>query len=162
MFCKNCGKKIEGDAKFCGSCGKVIEKAESSAKNEPTTIQQATSSKAPLPGIEGWLALLCLGLAAAPFIVVYDLMNAGSNALVIFIDLILLGLLFFIWYLIYKRDHRFSKLVVIFLCVEALIGILGVIGTGGQDSSVYRPIVAAVVWIPYVLVSRRVKTTFII
>ena len=27
MFCNNCGRVIEGDAKFCGKCGAKVEKS---------------------------------------------------------------------------------------------------------------------------------------
>lgn len=159
MFCQNCGTKLEDGAKFCGTCGNVVSEVRNAKKQESPTVQKTAHTS--LPGIEGWLALLCFGLAVAPFIVGYDLLTSDGSGIVIFIDLVLLGLMFFIWHLIYKRDHRFAKFVVILLVVEALIGILGAIGTNGQDSSVFKPIVAAAVWIPYVLVSKRVKATFI-
>jgi peptidoglycan/LPS O-acetylase OafA/YrhL len=161
IFCTACGAKIREGNTLCANCGRAIGKTELPTKKEPPMNQRVVSGRASLSGIEGWLALLCLGFVIDPFIVIYDLTISGGNVIVVLIDLILLGLLVFIWYLIYKKDHRFSKFVVIFLCIGALIGILNVIGTSGQDSSGFRSIVVAAIWIPYVLTSKRVKSTFI-
>ncbi len=52
MFCTNCGKQLDDDAKFCPSCGHVVDEAERGAQ-EPETPQPAPETppepEAPTP-----------------------------------------------------------------------------------------------------------------
>lgn len=39
MFCNNCGRVIEGDAKFCGKCGAKVEKSKFDNNIEEVELQ---------------------------------------------------------------------------------------------------------------------------
>ena len=163
MLCSRCGSELDRDAKYCSSCGRSTSEIKSIPEQKPVVVTKqvdAGGKKTYPPSIEGWLALLCFGLVVSTFIVGFELLSNVSG-LVKTIDLILFALLLCILYLMYKHDHRFSRFVVIYLSVQAAIGLFAAIGTNGQDSSVFRSIIVAAIWIPYVLVSKRVKATFI-
>ena len=162
MFCKNCGAKLESDVKFCGSCGKALN--EEAASSHPTTPLKTVDQKpTPFPHggrIEGWLSLIGLGLLAAGVEFVIAIFSSETGTATV-INIFLLAFLVYVAYLFFKRNHRFPKYFIIYLSALALLAIFAGIGTNWQDSSISGPIVAAVVWIPYALVSKRVKATFV-
>jgi len=57
MFCKNCGKKLDDEAKFCKSCGKPVVLKEKDASSNKEEISK-------YKGLRGWLILVIIGLFA--------------------------------------------------------------------------------------------------
>ena len=45
MFCNNCGRVIEGDAKFCGKCGAKVEKSKFDNNIEELEVQADSNNK---------------------------------------------------------------------------------------------------------------------
>jgi hypothetical protein len=125
------------------------------------TSQNNTDKKALAIGGWNWLSLLCLALVANFFVIIYDMAASNFEAFGFLVDLVLLALNAFILYLIYKRDHRFKKYVVILFSIGFVVALLASLATNWQDGSFAQPIVAAAIWIPYVLISKRVKSTFV-
>ena len=44
MFCKNCGKEVDSDAKFCPKCGKVIDEEINKSENQTDNNQKNVSA----------------------------------------------------------------------------------------------------------------------
>jgi len=45
MFCANCGKELEEDAKFCDSCGEKVEAEEVEVQNEEDVVVEETKTE---------------------------------------------------------------------------------------------------------------------
>ena len=45
MFCANCGKELEEDAKFCDSCGEKVEAEEVEAQSEEEVVVEETKTE---------------------------------------------------------------------------------------------------------------------
>ncbi len=138
-----------------------------------------------LNGIGGWLILLAIGLAIAPFVsllgifrdlrLLFDhshgalesyrglalliLFEAITNT-IFFLSLIGLNMLF------YLKKRSFPGWMITFLCLQLFIIVfdhfvaLRYYATL-NTAQVARSVVGAVIWIPYCLRSLRVKETFI-
>jgi uncharacterized membrane protein HdeD (DUF308 family) len=161
MFCKKCGAKLESDAKFCDNCGTAIgthkPMATPAISNETT---DSTKNKN-LNGLEGWLIIVGLGMLASGVEVFMNLFS-GQGSTTDAINIILLVFIVYVAYLFFKRSHRFPKYFIIYLSAFAVLAVIAGIVTNWQDSSTLAdPIVAAAIWIPYTLVSKRVKSTFV-
>jgi hypothetical protein len=87
-------------------------------------------------------------------------------------NLALIGLIVFLLYLVFRKSRRFPRLMIAYLIAGIVVGVIDLawaeqIPALAADSSsesltqVMRSIVGAVIWIPYFLVSQRVKNTFV-
>lgn len=163
MYCKNCGAKLGGDAKFCGSCGKAVVQ-DTSTPQEVAVPKELSKVQNPFPHggrIEGWLTLIGLGLLVAGIEFLVALFSGQGSAADV-INIILLASIIYVSYLFFKKDRRFPRYFIIYLCALVVLSIFAGMGTNWQDSSTWvDPILAAIIWIPYTLVSKRVKATFV-
>lgn len=132
--------------------------------------------------IGGWLVLPALGTYLSPLYKAYsaydvlryysDGLPLGSKLFIVGFGLACIGLAFAWLYacvLLSRLDNIFPNIYVGLLIVEMVIALSSAVlvtqyfgATLEQDDikETMRPIVMAVVWIPYMLVSKRVKATF--
>lgn len=173
MECQKCKKTLSGEEKFCGNCGAKIEK-----------------TRKELKGIEGWLALLGLGICVSPlliagqlfqnFTVLSDSSNneffseSGALPLLGFELVANFGLLILVVmcaYALIKTKRDFPKLVTLFLAANVCVLLVDYAWAnalpalasieGVQDATdLIRGVIGASIWIPYVHQSVRVKNTF--
>ena len=172
MFCKNCGTKLESGIRFCGSCGTAIEEQKLDVSTGHSVIVKRNFN-----GLDGWLILVGIGLLIDPFILLYNIFAINVPSLSNypqFVGLITYELIInsaFIIAVVYliilylKRSKTFPTYFIVFLSIGFglfFIDYLLASGVGIHDSSaVVRAGITAVIWIPYMLKSRRVKETFI-
>ena len=141
--------------------------------------------------IGGWLGLVALGLYATPIVVAFQIYNGGyfnQNIWDVFItgynempfvtgglfffellyNISLISASIFLIVLMHKKRTSFPTLyiyfrvaVVVGLIIDLMWGIK-VVGTDASDyKDLFKSIVGAAIWIPYMLQSKRVEQTFI-
>ncbi len=139
--------------------------------------------QADLVGIRGWLILPAIGLSAGPIIGIValgyattlfsDVAAAGQGGLYAFelaMEFALLGLMIFAAVRFFGKRSNAPKFIVGLLIVA--IGIVALqlaveLSVGARDFAIesikqlVRNIIGAAIWIPYFVVSKRVKATFI-
>ena len=201
MYCNKCGHKNVSDAKFCQKCGSKIETPPTEQPEKHTQIEtdisedtkeSAQASNKIKPGLEGWLALVGLGLIVSPFITGYALLgyfplfnqtyNApGLNQSIQFEFVMLLAfflLTLYLLYLYFKKSVKFPKYYIIYLISFAIYSIIDyaiVSSIAAQSQALHkefasaisdgvstmdRAIFGAIIWVWYMITSKRVKATF--
>ncbi|MDE3202249.1 MAG: DUF2569 family protein [Acidobacteriota bacterium] len=144
------------------------------------------SADAALTGIGGWLILSAIGLALAPFMNLFALFTDGRllinpgareyltnhTGLYLLILFEIASNLVFILYstglniLFYTRRKAFPIAMIVFLAASVLVISIDHIGIAQLDlpskpAELLRALIAAIIWIPYFLRSRRVALTFV-
>jgi hypothetical protein len=143
-----------------------------------------------LEGLSGWLILVGLGLVASPFIVLHTIFAVDAPVLFsakyqpfleshqslallivfeIITNIVLLALLAFLLFLFFSKKRAFPRVWIMYMVFQVCVVLADTLaglavnpagGNAAQAAGVFRSIIAAAVWIPYFLVSRRVKATF--
>lgn len=141
--------------------------------------------------IGGWLGLVALGLYSTPITVAFQIYNGGyfnQNIWDVFIkgysempfvtgglfffellyNISLIALSILLIMLMHKKRTSFPTLYIYFrviVIVGLIIDLIWAIKVVGSDSSdfkdLFRSLVGAAIWIPYMLQSKRVEQTFI-
>ena len=149
----------------------IDQATEQTKAGEPATDQR-------LAGIGGWLILPAIGLVIGPIITIIALLLRGG---VVVADGVLYALalpveMALLFFLIYAATRFFGKrkdapsilialmiarlvVIVVFLVAESTFGAEEVAKEG--LTSLIFDIIGAAIWIPYFMVSKRVKATFV-
>ncbi len=139
-----------------------------------------------LEGIGGWLILVAIGLAVAPFRSMHGIyvdlhvlygskfqyalsLHHGLAGLILYeavTNSFFLFALITLNYLFYDRRKTFPSLMITYLAVQLVLGLIDHLAalqfsTHQSPTAVLGNFVAAAVWIPYYLKSERVKATFV-
>jgi hypothetical protein len=144
-----------------------------------------------LEGLFGWLILVGIGVVISPFVILsttvstnLPLFTSTANqaflsthpaveGLIVFeiaTNLIFVALLAFLNFLFFKKKRSFPTYMILYLILHTLIvvgdtaaahALLPAVDISGSFTGVLRSLVGATIWIPYLLVSRRVKVTFV-
>lgn len=136
----------------------------------------------PLEGISGWLILIAISLVVTPLFVVRNAISidlpvlghgtlGGSLVGLLFLvkDVAILSALILLNWLFYTKKRIFPKLMIAFH-----LGVLGVhvlehvadaallphSAVPSLSRPVFGSLLSCAIWIPYLLISRRVKATF--
>jgi hypothetical protein len=131
-------------------------------------------------GLKGWLTLVFLGLIISFggglywfYEILSGIQDLGLSDVFIELAFLLPFLLFngYIIYLFFGKKKVFPKWFITFLLINMIISIFAIylyadmnvsdLETQGLSEDVGRSILAVMVWIPYILNSKRVKATFI-
>jgi hypothetical protein len=187
MFCQNCGTQLGEFAKYCSACGaeKSLIVASSAAASHPDTSATTSSQGVGGPqGIEGWLTLVALNLIAAPFVLLYQLFTVhfalissdkwasipGNLTGLIWFEVImnigLIAAVLYIGVLFINKKSDFPKFFIFFLVGKVILLLLDIILASGVDlspdsSDLAQASLVALIWIPYMRVSKRVRATFV-
>ncbi len=138
-----------------------------------------------LTGIGGWLILPAIGLAISPFVALFGLavgwsLMLGSKGQIvlaskpglepvilfeIIMDLVFVAILIFLNVLFYTRKKSFPLLMIAFYGLQFVLLLADHIMAApfnphSTPTTVVRSFIVCAIWIPYFLVSRRVKLTF--
>ena len=104
----------------------------------------------------GWLIFPALGLITS---VLYSAPFARL------INAVLLVYVLFVGYLFFKRDSRLPKQFIVLVLISLILAMFDMALSGFDTSAVGRfaiNIVIAVIWIPYMMRSKRVRGTFVV
>lgn len=181
--CRKCGLEVAEETGLCPHCGEAlgVEPTESRVIGAP----QMFAVRSDLNGIGGWLILVAVGMAIAPFNSLhgmyrdFSLLFGSSRAAlesfrglaamvlfeaitntIFFFSLIGLNVLF------YRKSKLFPGWMITFLCGQLMVVLvdhLAVMRFGHSTNAVplLRSLIAAAVWVPYYMRSIRVKDTFV-
>ena len=144
-----------------------------------------------LEGLSGWLILVGIGLAVSPFVILgqtlatnvplltsarYHAFLASHPALegmIVFevaTNLIFVMVLAGLNFLFYKKKRAFPTYLILYLILQVIViscdafivhGLLPAVSLAGSYSAIARSFLGALIWIPYLVASRRVKVTFV-
>jgi uncharacterized membrane protein len=149
----------------------------------PTQATVAAPADPRLVGIRGWLILPAIGLVLGSIIGFFalfaslgmfkELSRGGYGGLIAFELICSFGLLAFHIYTavqFFLKKRAVPKLMIAYYCVALAISLLQVVVAIGAGTPAYAvgtarqlvsQVVGAAVWVPYFLVSKRVKATFV-
>ena len=144
-----------------------------------------------LEGLSGWLVLVGLGLVVSPFMILartfstnvplltnpryhaFLEIHRAVEAMIVFevvSNLIFVALLVGLNFLFFKKKRAFPTYMILYLILQlaviagdaaAVRMLMPTVELADSFTTVARTFIGALVWIPYLLVSRRVKATFV-
>lgn len=178
LFCANCGSTVASS-----------KDSEESAITVPVGAHAGSELRHDLEGIAGWLILVAIGLALSPLLVVRTIVSVnlpfltadrnnpflqshpglvGLIGFELITNLVFIALLLALNWLFYCKKKSFPTFMICFyvlqIVVHISIHVVFVRLVPDAESNLVetiRPVFAAVVWVPYLLLSRRVKATFV-
>lgn len=140
--------------------------------NRKDKIQLSAEELKKYEGLEGWLTLVILGLIISVGYSLYELFLMWNEYEEYGIFGILIGLAFLVFtvyiiYLFFKRKIVFPRWYIAFLIISMAINIFALIYTDANDPEMQtiskdtgRAVLSVIIWVPYMLISKRVKATF--
>jgi hypothetical protein len=178
-FCSSCAFALPPGARFCSRCG-----SENTLPAPTAPLRyQGVPLRDPLEGISGWLILIAISLVFTPFTIVRNAISidlpalshgtlGGSLGGLLFLvkDVAILSALILLNWLFYTKNRLFPKLMIAFhlgllgihvLEHVALAASLPQSAVRSLSRPVFGSLLSCAIWIPYLLISRRVKATFV-
>ena len=190
MPCAQCATSTEPGVTVCPQCGVALTPT-SATQTEPPALFADSNPDRDLQGIGGWLILVAIGLVISPLRVmraIFDsnlpfLMNPkhqlflakhpAYHVLLLFevatnicYLVIAAGLVF----LFFKKKRGFSTYMILSMTFHFVVYIavfftshilLHAKYTEQSKANILGATLGLIIWIPYLLVSRRVKVTFV-
>lgn len=144
-----------------------------------------------LEGLSGWLVLVGIGLVISPLMILSNtvthnlpvLTNPRLHAylethpalegLIIFeiaTNLIFIAVLVALNILFFRKKRSFPTYMIFYLCLHLIVdvgdavaahAVMPSVAVSAPLQAITRSFLAALIWVPYFLVSRRVKVTFV-
>lgn len=145
--------------------------------NPPPSIQPEQSQEEKAPRIGGVLILLAIGILINPIFIFTDLrdtlkqMPDRGYALVFgSIDLFLLGFALLLAFRFFTKKRNTPTLAISFYLASLILDFIGGVYLHFKSSIswltvlgyVQTPLIVSLIWIPYLLLSKRVKRTFVV
>lgn len=177
--CANCSSPLSEGSTVCPNCGTAVVVYPGVAEASPTTapIFKPYEDLIDLKGIGGWLILPAIGLVLTPLVnlgVIFALdipaLNVGRYqnliSFEIIMNLVIGAAAVCLCILFFKKKAILPRCMVYYLVGNFLLNLLDYFlaqgeGLSPDPSDLGRSIIAAAIWIPYFLNSRRVKATFV-
>jgi hypothetical protein len=185
-LCSNCASEVPESSPSCAACGTV---AGAVAPAQLSTPLFSTTDD--LEGLSGWLALVAFGLVVSPFVMLYTILTVNLPfltdsryqpylsshpafaALAVFeviTNIIFLASVLALAYLFFTKRKAFPTFMILYLATQCWVILFDTIAVHilvptanmtASYASVARSLIGALVWIPYFVVSLRVKATFV-
>ncbi len=186
-LCPNCASEIPEGASSCAHCASV----DTVSAPESVLPVPAFAAFEDLEGLSGWLFLVGIGLVASPFLLIRTILTVNipflygekyqiflaahptSMILGVFeliTNLILITFVLALNYLFYRKKNAFPTYMIIYLIAQICLltadhltvrALHPTLNLAHGYANIARLIVSSCIWIPYFLVSRRVKATFV-
>jgi len=183
LVCPACFLEFRTAVRFCSRCGAALvvrPQAPSLSKVYPIPFVASPH----LEGISGWLLLVAISLAITPYYVVRNavridvplLIDHGTlgaalvGSLFLLKNAVTLSFLTVLNWLFYRKKSVFPVAMIAFHVYVLIVHILEHIAHAALSPHSASPLISApvlfsliscVLWIPYLLLSRRVKATFV-
>ncbi len=156
---------------FAGLIGVLVTYSIRGLKNSPKLSDE---DKVKYNGLEGWLTLVILGLIISlgyNLYYFYEILSGASNNESVIIDIVI-GIVFsvfsaYVIYLFFTKKRIFPKWYIAFLIISTAMNIFAFIYIDANDPEMQslskdtgRSVLAVIIWVPYMLISKRVKATF--
>jgi hypothetical protein len=185
--CPRCGAEIEHGAAVCVHCGNSAAQPSAPALFNSST----PDADHHLEGLGGWLILLAIGLIVSPFFLLYPLLTTyvhiftdpvskavlqASHSIYMLVlsevitNIVLIVMLLWLNYLFFTKRRTFPTFMILFMVLQCIVVAADNFAAYAVTNSAQvltpnptqiRAILSAAIWIPYFLVSRRVKVTFV-
>lgn len=146
MFCKNCGKKLNQEAKFCNNCGTaVVDDIDNRKESADLGKEEVSRCK----GLGGWLILVIIGLFATVLWQTYGVYEsitlftdgtvevlgnpatemyipgyAGALKFELIAEILFLVFAVYLIFLFFKKSRIFPKYYVLFLIASMVYVVL--------------------------------------
>jgi hypothetical protein len=185
--CAQCGATVEDSAPAPVSDVQSSITAIHTDSDLRTRAASDSGVRSDLSGIGGWLILVGIALLLMPIsdvVRIYSDLGTfygggfgqmlsdhpGATKLMVFqivADTIFFICLVVLNYLFYRKNKKFPRLMIVFLCVHAIYILLRshasdvMLGTHDFSASAASVTAGASIWISYLVGSKRVKATFI-
>jgi hypothetical protein len=177
--CANCSSPLSEGSTVCPNCGTAVAVYPGVAEAAPTTVPifKTIQDRSDLNGIGGWLILPAIGLVLTPIVnlgVIFGIdipaLNTGRYqnliSLEIIMNLVIGAAAVCLCILFFKKKAILPRCMVYYLVGNFILNLLDYFLAQGENlspdpSDLGRSIIAAAIWIPYFLSSRRVKATFV-
>lgn len=196
-LCIQCSSPLDEGSQFCARCGSSVSGESAASVSAQSAVAEPVPFERPayipgngLEGIGGWLILLAIGLAIAPFFSLHGIVTdlsvltgashqsilserPGLAGLILFeaiTNSIFLLILACLNFLFYSKKKIFPMCMIAYLAFSFFVLltdhlIAGALMPSADHSAglvaVIRAFIGAAVWIPYFLNSERVEQTFV-
>ena len=178
--CTKCGEELRlnstdlSTGSFeCPECSAIQRVAFSSLRvksksrlSDSVPVEKTDSIQVAPKGIGGWLILVKVGLSIGVLLAVFALWSSVSDGILIdsLLNLVDLGIFILLLYMFATEKRLFPTFFIVFLSLGALISLAVANSPEAPQGSIRDAVVSilqAAVWIPYMMVSKRVKATFV-
>jgi hypothetical protein len=186
-LCSTCASEIPEGLPSCPHC----EAAGAAPPAEAPLFSSTFAAGNDLEGLSGWLILVGLGLVISPFAILattlsthlpffsdsrYQAFLASHLGLAALIDFeVITNIVFVIGlvalnYLFFTKRRSFPTYMILYLASHFAVILMDAFAAhallpnaslAGSYKSIAQSFFGALIWIPYMLVSRRVKATFV-
>jgi hypothetical protein len=178
--CAQCAAALDEGASLCAQCGTTVPSP------DPVSYAPSFTTLGDLEGIGGWLILAAIGLGISPlsyihgtYVTLHVLYGSqfqfrfathpGLAALILYeavTNSFFLIAVLALNYLFYCKKKQFPSLMITFLALHLILILIDHVVTlhfhpRSSVVNVLSSILGAAIWIPYYLVSERVKATFV-
>jgi hypothetical protein len=187
--CAHCGKAIAAPAPVSEAIAPALQPMPPLEAAPPATPMFSIPDD--LEGLGGWLILIGIGLAVSPFLMLYTALAVNLPVLIgakyqgflsthpalagllgfeIITSVIFIAAVLALNFLFYTRKRAFPTYFILYMIAQLCVAIGDVAATHLALPSanlthaytvIARAVIASLIWIPYFLVSRRVKATFV-
>jgi uncharacterized protein YacL len=112
-------------------------------------------------GLADWLVLIAIGLILSFFIALFDIASLENNS-----DKVLGGILLilnaYVIYLFFTKKKLFKRFFIILLIINFLINMILLVDNNEEATKQFgRSLFALIIWVPYIMKSKRARATFI-
>jgi hypothetical protein len=190
LTCASCSSALDEGYLVCPRCGIAAPEYPPKADEPAAAAVPSFLPFEDLDGIGGWLILPAIGLVVSPFVILHALFTANIpilfgdkyqpflnshpafTGLLIFeviTNIVLIAALAGLNYLFFTKRKSLPTYMILYFATQLLVVLADGITAhalfpNGKLETAYtaiaRSFVACLIWIPYFLVSRRVKATF--
>ena len=132
-------------------------------ENKPVESQEYSYYQ----GLGGWMILIQIGLYLSILSMLVDTFGSPMDLFSLVWGLLMLGFTIFALVMMYTKKALFPKLMIILYSVGAVVqlAVIAILRIQGVEFNVALEIIKTaipcLIWIPYLIRSKRVKATFI-
>jgi hypothetical protein len=189
--CATCSSALDEGSRICPNCGTAVADRQPAIDQPDSIPVPSFTINEDLNGIGGWLILPAIRLVLAPFGLLYTILvsnvpflfggrhraylssHPGSAALILFefiSNTILIAIVICLNLLFFKKKRAFPTYMILYMVTQLCVLLIDTLTAQFLHPTAHLAkaygmllgtVIASFIWIPYFLVSRRVKATFV-